>query len=107
VKTFFFALGALALVGCGTFKPVGVLSKETSITQQSQPMPTAGDPGARPPAVRPTPPTMTVTPGDVDPGNPYITANKLSLEIATDIQSTVNLPVTVETSRYKDGVRQP
>jgi hypothetical protein len=113
VKTLLLALGALALVGCSNLKPVGVLSKETPLTQQGQPLPNAPNTPntptvpARPPMVRPTPPTMNVTPNDVDPNNPYIAAGKLSAEVEIDSKSTVNVPVTAEISRYKDGVRQP
>ena len=106
MKTLLFALGALALVGCSGLKPVGVLSKETPVTQQSQPLPSA-DPASKPPSLRPTPPTMLIAEADVDPFHPEIAARKLAAEVDTDNKATANLPVTAEISRYEGGVRQP
>jgi hypothetical protein len=106
MKTLFFALGALALVGCSGLKPVGPLAKDVPITQQGKPIPgVTPDPAARAPAVRPTPPTMYVTPGDVNPDNPYLAAGKLSSEIAADSKATSNAPVTAEVSRIQGRVK--
>ncbi len=108
MKTLFFALLALALVGCSGLKPVGPLAKDKPITQQGQPLPGAPAVAAnRPPAMKPTPPTMYVTPGDVAPDNPIAAASKLTNELAIDSKATPNAPVMAEISRYKGGVKQP
>ncbi len=98
MKTLFFALGALALVGCKTpaLKPVGPLAKDVPLIQQSQPLPKAAAPA---PAVRPTPPTMFVAPGDVSATNPHDAANRLTAELTADSKPAVNGPVTAEVSR--------
>ena len=108
MKTLFFATLALGLVGCSGLKPIGPLAKDKPITQQGQPLPAAAPAVAvRAPAVRPTPPTVSVTPGDVTLDNPTAAANKLTNELAADSKATANLPVMVETSRIKGGVKQP
>ncbi len=115
MKPLLFALGTLALVGCNGLgvHPVGVLAKETPLTQQGKPLPAApADPGAAGPAVRAAPnrpsmPTNTVTSDSVDPNHPDVAAIKLSLEVEADSKSIVNLPATAEISRIKDGVKQP
>ncbi len=111
MKTLLFALGTLALVGCtGTgLKPAGPFAKEKPILQQGQPMPAAApvEPANRPVAAKPASPTMYVTPGDVTLDNPLVAAGKLTNELAIDSKATASLPVTVETSRIKGGVKQP
>ena len=101
MKTLLFALGTLALVGCKTptIRPAGPFAKQPPPMTQSQPLPPA--PAAPAPAVRPTPPTMYVAPGDVSAANPYDAANKLTSELAADGKSGVNAPVTAEVSRIK------
>lgn len=104
MKTLLFALAALALVGCNTtFKPVGPFAKEVPITQQGKPLPGVPEPVAKAPAIRPTPPTLYVTPGDVTADNPYAAASKLTSELGVDSKATPNAPVTVEVSRVKGG----
>ena len=100
MKTLFFALGALALVGCKTptLKPVGPLTKDVPLIQKGQPLPPAAAPA---PAARPTPPTMFVAPGDVSAANPQDAANRLTAELTADSKSAVNAPVTAEISRVR------
>lgn len=100
MKTFFFALGALALVGCKTttFKPVGPLAKEVPLLQQGQPLPVAP-----PPAVRPAPPTLLVAPGDVSATDPRAAADRLTSELTADSKAGLNAPVTTEISRVGRG----
>jgi hypothetical protein len=105
MKALVFAFGSLALVGCGSMRPVGVLSKETPVIQQSQPLPT--DAASRPPSLKPTPPTLIVAETDVDPNRPEIAAGKLTTELTIDSKASASVPVTVETSRYQNGVKQP
>ncbi|MBN9122438.1 MAG: hypothetical protein J0I06_25395 [Planctomycetes bacterium] len=112
MKTFLFALSALALVGCKEMgiRPVGPLAKNGPPAQNGQPLaspPPAAVVAARPPAIKPTPPTMLVTPGEVTPDNAQTLAQKLSTELSTDSKASANLPVTAEVSRYKGGVKQP
>ena len=100
MKTLLVALGALSLIGCSSLKPVGPLAKQAPITQQGQPLPGApAEPVARAPAVRPAPPTLLVTPGDVNPDNPRDAANKLAAEVTADTRATASAPVTVDVSR--------
>ncbi|MBM3979929.1 MAG: hypothetical protein FJ304_06530 [Planctomycetes bacterium] len=101
MKTLLFALGALALVGCNTFKPVGPLAKQVPITQQGQPIPNAPADAPKPPPVRPTPPSLLVTPADVTAENPYAAATKLASELTADGKAAANVPVTVEVSHVK------
>jgi hypothetical protein len=106
VKTLLFALGTLALVGCKTnLTPVGPFAKEVPITQQGKPLPGVPEPAAKPPAIRPAPPTMYVTPGEVTADNPYVAAGKLTSELSADSKVSPNSPVTVEVSRVKGGIR--
>ncbi|MCI0704125.1 MAG: hypothetical protein L0241_23965 [Planctomycetia bacterium] len=99
------ALGLVVLTGCGTLKPIGPLAPEVPITQQGQPLP--GAPVASsPPAIRPTPPAMFVTPSDVDPDNPYLAAQQLAAEFEADRKTISTAPTTVEISRIKGGVKQ-
>lgn len=107
MKTLLVALAALALVGCKNMTPVGPLAKKVPITQQGQPLPTTppADAAARAPAIRPIPPSLMVTPGDVDPVNPYLAATKLTNELSADGKATANAPVTVEVSRIRGGIR--
>jgi hypothetical protein len=103
-KAVLFALGTLALVGCSSFKPVGPLAKQVPITQQGQPLPNAPqDAAAKAPALRPTPPTMYVTPGEVNANNAHAAAARLAEELSADNKATVNAPVTAEVSRIKGG----
>jgi hypothetical protein len=111
VRTLLFALGALSLVGCKEMgiRPAGPFAKNVPITQTSQPLPgapTDSAASARPPAIKPTPPTMIVTPGEVNADNAHILAQKLSTELTTDSKAVANVPVTVETSRL-GRVKQP
>jgi YD repeat-containing protein len=107
VKPLLFGLLVLALIGCNSVKPVGILSKEPPpLAQQGKPLPT-GTEQARPPTIRPTPPTTTVTPEQVDPANPYIAAGRLTAEVDADSRSLNTAPVTAEVSRIRGGVRQP
>jgi hypothetical protein len=104
VRTLLFAIGVLTLVGCKGvgFRPVGPLAKDSPITQKGQPLPSApAEPtaSARPPAIKPTPPTMIVTPGEVTADNAHVLAQKLSTELSTDSKATANLPVTAEISK--------
>ena len=104
MRTLLFALGALTLVGCKGvgFKPVGPLAKDPSSVQQGKPLPSApAEPiaSARPPASKPAPPTMYVTPGEVTADNAHVLAQKLSTELTTDSKATANLPVTAEISK--------
>lgn len=98
MKALLFALGTLALVGCKTpaLKPVGPLAKDVPLVQRGQPLP----PAAPAPAVRPTPPTAFVAPGDVS-ANPHDAANRLTAELTADSKTAVNAPVTAEVSRIK------
>lgn len=107
MKTLLFAAGTLALVGCTSLKPVGPFAKEVPITQQGKPIPgVTPEPSAvKPPSLRPTPPTMYVTPADVNPDNPYAAANKLSSEISADSKATQNAPITAEVSRIQGRIR--
>jgi hypothetical protein len=108
VKTLLLALATLALVGCG-IHPVGPLANHLpgGGTEKAKPLPEAPvEPLAKAPAIKPTPPTMYVTPGDVSVDNPYIAANKLTSELGVDSKSSPNVPVTAEVSRYKGGVKQ-
>ncbi len=104
MKPILLSLGVAALVGCTGVKPVGVLSKETPMTQQSRPLSEAPADAARPPSIRPTPPTALVAPDDVDPNVPstvYAAASKLAAEVDADGKTGGNMPVTVEVSRVK------
>jgi hypothetical protein len=106
VKTLLFAFGTLVLVGCSGLKPVGPLAKEVPLTQQGKPLPDAPIAStAKPPSIRPTPPTMYVTPGDVNPNNPSVAANKLTSELDTDSKASLNAPVTAEVSRIQGRVK--
>jgi hypothetical protein len=108
VKTTLFALGALALVGCAGMKPVGPLAKQVPLIQQGQPLPdAAGAPAAKAPPLRPTPPTMLVTPGEVNATNAREVASKFAEELSIDNKATVNVPVTAEISRpnLRGGVK--
>jgi hypothetical protein len=109
VKTLFFALGALALVGCTGIHPVGPMAKIMPDSPKPAKTPPAApaDAVAKVPAMKPTPPTMYVTPADVNPDNPAVAANKLTSELGVDGKATPNAPVTAEFSRYKGGVKQP
>jgi hypothetical protein len=107
MKALIFTFVSLSLVGCGMVRPVGPLAKQTPIIQQGQPLTSAASDSAQPPTLRPTPPTMLITPGEVDPNNPKLAADKLSLEVDTDSKATINIPVTVQTSRVKNGISQP
>jgi hypothetical protein len=106
VRTLLFAIGVLTLVGCKGvgLRPVGPLAplaKDPAI-QKGQPLPSApAEPtaSARPPAIKPTPPTMLVTPGEVTADNANVLAQKLSTELSTDSKATANLPVTAEISK--------
>ncbi len=103
MKTFLFALGAISLVGCNTtFRPIGPFAKEVPLIHQGKPI-SPGD-ASPPPQIRPTPPTMYVVPGDAS-ANPYDAVNKLASEVGIDSKPTPNVPVTVETSRIKSGVK--
>ena len=105
LKTVFLMIGLGVLAGCTTLKPIGPFAKDAPITQQGQPIPsTTAD--SRPPAVRPTPPSMLVTPDDVNPENPYIAVQKLAAEFDADRKTTSTAPTTVEVSRIKGGVKQ-
>ena len=106
MRTLLFALGVLTLVGCKGIRPVGPLAplaKDSPITQKGQqPLPSApAEPiaSAKPPAIKPTPPTMIVTPGEVTADNAHVLAQKLSTELSTDSKATANLPVTAEISK--------
>ncbi len=102
MKTLLFALGIVALVGCNTtFKPIGPFAKEVPITQQGQPIPTRPADATPPPALRPTPPTMLVVPGDVSADNAASVAQKFAAELEADRKPATNGPVTVEVSRPK------
>lgn len=106
----FGVLGVLALTGCKGFHPVGPLAKKVPITQQGKELPaaptdTTASASSRVPAVKPTPPTMLVKPEDVDATNGRASAAKLSTELTTDSQNTVNAPVTVQISRVKGGIK--
>ena len=110
MKTLLFAVGTFALIGCKGFTPVGPLAKYAPAPQQSKPLsaaPPEAAAAAKAPAIRPTPPTMLVTPGEVTADNTAAVAAELEAELAADGKATVNAPVTVETSRYKGGVKQP
>ena len=107
MKTFLFALGTLALVGCAGIHPVGPMAKIMPQPKpKAQPAPPA-EAVAKVPAVKPTPPTMYVTPDEVTVDNPYVAATKLTSELAADSKAVPNAPVTAEISRYKGGVKQP
>jgi hypothetical protein len=89
---------------------VGPLAKKVPITQQGKELPKApadanASASARVPAVKPTPPTMSVNPGDVDVTNARAMAAKLDTEITTDSNKSVNAPLTVEISRVKGGIK--
>ena len=107
MRTLLFALGVLTLVGCKGvgLRPVGPLAplaKDPPSAQKGQPLPSApAEPiaSARPPALKPTPPTMIVTPGEVTADNAHALAQKLSTELSTDSKATANLPVTAEISK--------
>lgn len=102
MKTLLFALGALSLVGCSGLKPVGPLAKQVPITQQGQPIPGVTDAAAaKPPALKPTPPSLFVTPSEVTAASAYDAAGKLAAEVNADSKATANAPVTVEVSRVR------
>lgn len=113
MRTLLFTAGifsVLALAGCKGIHPVGPLAKKVPITQQGKELPKApADTDAvassRVPAVKPTPPTMSVKPEDVDVTNARAMAAKLDTEIATDLSKSVNAPQTVEISRVKGGIK--
>jgi hypothetical protein len=106
VKTLLFAFGTLVLVGCSGLKPVGPLAKEVPFTQQGKPLPGAPvEAAAKPPSIRPTPPAMYVTPGDVNPDNPSVAAGKLTDELSIDSKASPNAPVTAEVSRIQGRVK--
>jgi len=107
VKTLLFALGTLALVGCAGIHPVGPMAKVLPQPQPKAPPAPPVETVAKVPAVKPTPPTMYVTPGEVTVDNPYVAASKLTSELAADSKTGPNAPVTAEISRYKGGVKQP
>jgi hypothetical protein len=98
-------MGLVVIAGCGSLKPIGPLAKDVPITQQGQPLPTVPLASGAP-AIRPTPPSMFVTPGDVDPDNPYLAAQQLAAEYETDRKTISTAPTTVEISRIKGGVKQ-
>ncbi len=99
MKTLLFAIGILALAGCKNMTPIGPFAKEVPITQQGQPIPKADS--APPPAIRPTPPTMLITPGEVNADNAHTAASKLTSELSNDSKATPNAPVTAEISRVR------
>ncbi len=101
MKTLLFALGTVALVGCSGLKPVGPLAKQVPITQQGQPIPGVTDAAARPPALKPTPPSLFVSPSEVTAASAYDAASKLAAEVNADSKATANAPVTVEVSRVR------
>ena len=89
------AAGLTGLVGCAGMKPVGPLAKEVPIVQQGQPLPGAqgGPTASRPPSVKPTPPTLYVTPENVNPENANAIAAKLASELEADMKPAVSGPV--------------
>ena len=115
MRTLLFALCTLALVGCKEMgiRPAGPLAKSVPITQQGQPLklknaeyaPDAVA-AAKAPAIKPTPPTLLVTPGEVNADNAHVLAQQLSNELNTDSKAPANLPVTAEISRI-GRVRAP
>lgn len=98
MKTLLLAIGMLALVGCKNMTPIGPFAKEVPITQQGQPIPKSD---TSPPAIRPTPPTMLITPGEVNADNAHTAASKLTSELSNDSKTTPNAPVTAEISRVR------
>ncbi|MFM8273506.1 MAG: hypothetical protein ACKODX_14430 [Gemmata sp.] len=103
MKTLLFGFGALALVGCNTaMRPVGPLAKDAPVAQQGQPVTRANS--GPPQAVRPTPPTMLVTPGDATAGGAADAAHKLAAELKAD-SNPAKGPVTVEVSHVKGGIK--
>jgi hypothetical protein len=109
VKTLLFALGTLTLVGCSGLKPIGPFAPKVPLTQQGKPIPgvTAESTAraAKPPMLCPTPPTLYVTPSDVNSDNPYTAANKLTSELAADGKMTQSAPVTAEVSHIQGRIR--
>jgi hypothetical protein len=88
---------------------VGPFAKsQPPVAEQSKPLPSASTaPASPPPPLRPTPPTMYVTPADVSADDPYAAAAKLTNELTADSKPLPNAPVTAEVSHIKGGVKQP
>ena len=110
MRTLLFALSLLALVGCKGMgiRPAGPFAKNVPVTQQGQPIKLKNaEPAPAPdtvasakaPAIKPTPPTLLVTPGEVNADNAHALAQKLSNELSTDSKATANVPVTAEISK--------
>ena len=109
MRALLFALCTLALVGCKELgvRPAGPFAKNLPVTQQGQPLKTAAPvpdavTAAKGPAVKaaqPAPPTLLVTPGEVNADNAHALAQKLSNELSTDSKATASAPVTVEVSK--------
>ena len=104
MRTLLFAVAALSLVGCKEMgiRPAGPFAKNPPIAQKAQPLPGApveSTASARPPAIKPTPPTMIVTPGEVTADNAHVLAQKLSTELTADSKAIANVPVTAEISK--------
>ena len=102
MRTLLFALGVLTLVGCKELgiRPAGPLAKSfPQPAPKPQPLPPAESTASKPPAIKPTPPTFEVTPGEVNADNANTLAQKLTAEIAADSKATANAPVTVEVSK--------
>ena len=108
MRTLLFALCTLALVGCKEMgiRPAGPLAKHLPSPPQGQPpklknAEVAPDvvAAARPPAIKPTPPTLLVTPGEVNADNAHAVAQQFAAELSADSKATTNVPVTAEISR--------
>lgn len=101
MRTLLFALGVLTLVGCKELgiRPAGPLAKSLPPTQTSQPLPPAESTASKPPAIKPTPPTFNVTPGEVTADNANAVVQKFAAELNADSKATANAPVTVEVSK--------
>jgi len=97
-----------AAMGCTGIQAVGPLAKSSDsnggLTSKDK-----STPPPEPiviPAPTPAPPKCLVRPEDVTADNVDIIKQNLSAELEADRKNIPSVPVTVEVTQYKDGVRQ-
>jgi hypothetical protein len=108
-----FAFGLVlmtAVIGCTGIQPVGPFAKNFSSpgstdAKQEKDL-TPPDP-VMVPAPTPTPPKCLVKAEDVNADNAAFIQQQLKAEFDADQKSMPSVPVTVEISEYKNGIRGP
>ncbi|MBA4062232.1 MAG: hypothetical protein C0501_00735 [Isosphaera sp.] len=100
------AAALAAVVGCTGIRPVGPLAK---MADGPKSVPLKDRDASEPspvPAVKPTPPSNTIGLEDVTPDDPNAAARRLTQELDADRRTIPAVPVLVQTSRIKGGVRR-